>query len=186
MLVNEGPGYPLQRHTVPLNLFSAHTLCLLHTGVSRMNICIAQKCIFWWPYSSTLLNFYMITLVSHYTSHSARANIYFMKMLPFSLLHMIILNNITRATQAYYVCHDICLLHICSPGVSMQYMCVHCTWLQYKCILLYVKNTEHVHMITLHYVARAWCLDAFSLTHQRRARSAHACASLQCDDYHED
>ena len=37
-------------------------------------------------------------------------------------------------------------------------------------------------MITLHYVARAWCLDAFSLTHHRRARSAHACASLQRDD----
>ena len=114
MLVNEGPGYPLQRHTVPLNLFSAHTLCLLHTGLSRMNICIIHKCIFWWPYtisySSTLLNFYMITL--HYTSHSARANIYFMKMLPFSLIHMIILNYITRATQAYYVCHDICLLHM--------------------------------------------------------------------------
>ena len=38
-----------------------------------------------------------------------------------------------------------------------------------------------------HYVARAWRLDAFSLTHHRRARSAHACASLQCEaDDHAD
>ena len=189
MLVNEGPGYPLQRHTVPLNLFSAHTLCLLHTGVSRMNICIIHKCIFWWPYtisySSTLLNFYMITL--HYTSHSARANIYFMKMLPFSLIHMILhyQSNTGLLCVSWYMFTTYVVrswrldaIHVCFT--------VQCTWLQYKCFLLYVKNTEHVHMITLHYVARAWCLDAFSLTHQRRARSAHACASLQCDDYHED
>ena len=73
----------------------------------------------------------------------------------------------------YYICSQV-LASRCNTCVYT----VQCTWLQYKCLLLYVKNTEHVHMITLHYVARAWCLDAFSLTHHRRARSAHACASL--------